>query len=395
MVDLCTYDKPMYLLGVHFQGEDTDTGREFSNWNTVPDLTSVEQVKNVRPLPFTPILIDALAQDSITLPRFWGSDQYGRLCNLSYLSEAIEGESQVLLRHNSPITTIDINQSYEMLFPPTNLIGQLAQSSSSITEIKESVKSLYTKMNPALNKPRLFKPSKISVKQLAKPFTQEFGESLSQEEENYNQWYADIQLSDVEFIEGFVVPSVNTISIVFSSDIYIGAEVSLIKYCSTLGNQQETSEVVLERGVVSQPSYNDENRESQAYKNTLPSVVFNLPSVIEPSSSGSSTEDNHIVLGDGFYGLRVQFFVKDYLKANERLQNKVPEVIQSGRLRFERNKSSAVTGVADQDCYTYELNEKVTFKSISGYGKLAIVCGDMISLEECLFFLPVSPSITL
>ncbi|TON67246.1 hypothetical protein CGH51_21315, partial [Vibrio parahaemolyticus] len=138
MVDLCTYDKPMYLLGVHFQGEDTDTGREFSNWNTVPDLTSVEQVKNVRPLPFTPILIDALAQDSITLPRFWGSDQYGRLCNLSYLSEAIEGESQVLLRHNSPITTIDINQSYEMLFPPTNLIGQLAQSSSSITEIKES-----------------------------------------------------------------------------------------------------------------------------------------------------------------------------------------------------------------------------------------------------------------
>lgn len=386
MVDLCTYDKPMYLLGVHFQGEDTDTGREFSNWNTVPDLTSVEQVKNVRPLPFTPILIDALAQDSITLPRFWGSDQYGRLCNLSYLSEAIEGESQVLLRHNSPITTIDINQSYEMLFPPTNLIGQLAQSSSSITEIKESVKSLYTKMNPALNKPRLFKPSKISVKQLAKPFTQEFGESLSQEEENYNQWYADIQLSDVEFIEGFVVPSVNTISIVFSSDIYIGAEVSLIKYCSTLGNQQETSEVVLERGVVSQPSYNDENRESQAYKNTLPSVVFNLPSVIEPSSSGSSTEDNHIVLGDGFYGLRVQFFVKDYLKANERLQNKVPEVIQSGRLRFERNKSSAVTGVADQDCYTYELNEKVTFKSISGYGKLAIVCGDMISLEECLFY---------
>ncbi|MDF4861910.1 OmpA family protein, partial [Vibrio parahaemolyticus] len=92
------------------------------------------------------------------------------------------------------------------------------------------------------------------------------------------------------------------------------------------------------------------------------------------------------VVGDGFYGLRVQFFVKDYLKANERLQNEVPEVIKSGRLRFERNKSSAVTGVEEQGCYTYELNEKVTFKSISGYGKLAIVCGDMISLEECLFY---------
>ncbi|HAS8569256.1 TPA: OmpA family protein [Vibrio vulnificus] len=388
MQDLCTYDRPLYLLGTFFKnaGYDFDQDKvKFSDWNEISDLSEDKELANVRPVPFTPIFVDALSEDSVTLPRFWGSDQYGRLCNVSYLSEA-ESIPQVLLRHNSPITTIDNNQSYEMLFPPTNLIGQLAQSSSSVTEIKESVKSLYTKMNPALNKPRLFKPSKISVKQLAKPYTQEFGVLLSQEEENYNQWYAEIQSSGVEFIEGFVVPSVNTISIVFSSDIYIGAEVSLIKYCSTLGDQQETSEVVLERGIVSQPSYNDENRESQAYKNTMPSVVFNLPSVIEPSNSGSSTEDNHIVLGDGFYGLRVQFFVKDYLKANEHLQNEVPEVIKSGRLRFERNKSSEVTGVADQDCYTYELNEKVTFKSISGYGKLAIVCGDMISLEECLFY---------
>ncbi|WP_286303299.1 OmpA family protein [Vibrio apostichopi] len=385
MVDLCTYDKPMYLLGVYFQGEDTDAGREFSNWNTVSDLTSVDHVKNVRPIPFTPILIDALAQDSVTLPRFWGSDQYGRLCNVSYLSEA-DSMPQVLLRHNSPITTIDNNQSYEMLFPPTNLIGQLAQSSSSIAEIKETIKSLYTKMSPQLNKPRLFKPSKISVKQLAKPYTQEHGQLLTQEEESYNQWYADILSSGVEFIEGFVVPSVNTISIVFSSDIYIGAEVSLVKYRSTLSNQQETSEIVLERGVVRQPTFDDENRESQAYKNTLPSVTINLPSVVEPAKSESSTEDNHIVLGDGFYGLRIQFYVQDYLTANEHLKNKVPEVIKSGRLRFERNKSSEVTGVADQDCYTYELNEKVTFKSISGYGKLATVCGDMISLEECLFY---------
>jgi hypothetical protein len=142
----------------------------------------------------------------------------------------------------------------------------------------------------------------------------------------------------------------------------------------------------LERGVVSQPFYDDEDQESQEFNDTLPSVSFNLPSVIEPANSESTSEDDHIVLGDGFYGLRVQFFVQDYLKENKRLQNKFPEVIQSGRLRFERNKLSAVTGVADQDCYTYELNEKVTFKSISGYGKLAIVCGDMISLEECLFY---------
>ncbi|WP_259556068.1 hypothetical protein [Vibrio harveyi] len=242
MSDVQTYDSPLYLLGTTYQrSRDKDKNVVFSDWNQEDDLTGDAQLKNVRPIPFTPILIDALGQDSITLPRFWGSDQYGRLCNLSYLSEAIEGERQVLLRHNSPITTIDINQSYEMLFPPTNLIGQLAQKSSSVAELKETVKSLYTEMSWR-NVARKFKPTKISVKQLAKPFTQEFGASLSQEEENYNQWYARIQSSGVEFIEGFVVPSVNTISIVFSSDIYIGAEVSLIKYRSHLDNQQQTSE---------------------------------------------------------------------------------------------------------------------------------------------------------
>ena len=36
--------------------------------------------------------------------------------------------------------------------------------------------------------------------------------------------------------------------------------------------------------------------------------------------------------------------------------------------------------------YTYELYEKVTFKSLSGFGQLACVCGDLISLEECLIY---------
>ncbi len=179
MSDVQTYDRPLYLLGTTYQrSRDKDKNVVFSDWNQENDLTGDAQLKNVRPISFTPILVDALTENSVTLPRFWGSDQYGRLCNVSYLSEANEGNPQVLLRHNSPITTVDDAQDYEMLFPPTNLIGQLAQSSSSITEIKETIKSLYTKMSPQLNKPRLFKPSKISVNQLAKPYNQEFGELL-------------------------------------------------------------------------------------------------------------------------------------------------------------------------------------------------------------------------
>ncbi|MFW1442881.1 hypothetical protein ACEV7Z_23060 [Vibrio parahaemolyticus] len=141
MSDVQTYDRPLYLLGTTYQrSRDKDKNVVFSDWNQENDLTGDAQLKNVRPISFTPILVDALTENSVTLPRFWGSDQYGRLCNVSYLSEANEGNPQVLLRHNSPITTVDDAQDYEMLFPPTNLIGQLAQSSSSITEIKETIK---------------------------------------------------------------------------------------------------------------------------------------------------------------------------------------------------------------------------------------------------------------
>ncbi|TOM79810.1 hypothetical protein, partial [Vibrio parahaemolyticus] len=97
------------------------------------------------------------------------------------------------------------------------------------------------------------------------------------------QWYADIQSSDVEFIEGFVVPAVNTISIVFSSDIYVGAEVSLLKYADTLSDTQQEAEVVIARDIVKLPFYVGEDRSSEDFNNTLPSVTFNLPSVVDKS----------------------------------------------------------------------------------------------------------------
>lgn len=168
MSDVQTYDRPLYLLGATYQrSRDKDKNVVFSDWNQKSDLTDEAKLKNIRPIPFTPIFVDALAEDSITLPRFWGSDQYGRLCNLSYLGEAEDSKQQVLLRHNSPITTIDDDQNYEMLFPPTNLIGQLAKNTSSIVELKETLKSLYTEMS-SRNVARRFNPTKISVKQLAR-----------------------------------------------------------------------------------------------------------------------------------------------------------------------------------------------------------------------------------
>ncbi|MCV5232198.1 hypothetical protein OFC56_34090, partial [Escherichia coli] len=88
---------------------------------------------------------------------------------------------------------------------------------------------------------------------------------------------------------------------------------------------QQEAEVVIARDIVKLPFYVGEDRSSEDFNNTLPSVTFNLPSVVDKSMVVSLNDEQEFVVGDGFYGLRVQFFVKDYLKANERLQNEVPE----------------------------------------------------------------------
>ncbi|WP_237359117.1 OmpA family protein [Vibrio azureus] len=168
--------------------------------------------------------------------------------------------------------------------------------------------------------------------------------------------------------------------------MYIGAQVSLIKYQVDFNDKQQSPELVLARGMVTQPFHDKEDRNSESYVGTLPSATMHLPTAFDNRSLKNLARGRKLIVKDGYYILRVQFYIDDYFNENKKLNDKIPEAIQSGRLKFEQNQTSPLTNKENQDVYTYELNEKVTFKTIGGFGKLAIVCGDLITLEECLLY---------
>lgn len=152
----------------------------------------------------------------------------------------------------------------------------------------------------------------------------------------------------------------------------MGAEVSLIQVKSKQDASGE-AEDVLATSFITKPNPNQEKTDEA--KATLPSVVFNFDSTL---------------IDDGYFLLRTRFWVKDYLdKQKEILEEGIepifPDSVKQGQLKFKANDTRSGTNFT-QDVYTYELHEKVTFKPISGFGKLAMVCGDLISLEECLIY---------
>lgn len=152
----------------------------------------------------------------------------------------------------------------------------------------------------------------------------------------------------------------------------MGAEVSLIQVKSKQDNSGE-AEKVLATSFITKPNPNQEKTDEA--KATLPSVVFNFdPTLID----------------DGYFLLRTRFWVEEYLdKQKEILEEDIeatfPDSVKQGQLKFEASIEHPDSKTV-QDVYTYELLEKVTFKPISGFGKLAMVCGDLISLEECLIY---------
>ena len=311
MNELTDYDNPIYLLGVDFNSyelsSDDDLNDDVKNWSNQIEVSNESNVRYVRPIPFTPILVDGLSESADVEARFWGTDKNGLIYNLSYLSESKGKSAQVLLRHNSPITTIT-NKDYDLLFPPAYIIGQLTQTCPSISELKDKLKPLYINL---INKiePVKFKPSRIAVSQLAPLYEAEFGQELSDSEKDYNEWHEKITQSGQQYIKGFAVPSVNTVSVVFSSDMYIGAQVSLIKYQVDLNDKQQSPELVLASGMVTQPFHKKEDKNSESYVGTLPSATMHLPTAFDNRSLKNLARGKKLIVKDGYYILRVQFWL--------------------------------------------------------------------------------------
>ncbi|MUK50046.1 OmpA family protein [Aliivibrio fischeri] len=373
MTALKTYDHGVYLLGSYFDLHDNGRTKEFRTWHQSSDLTEANDLRNVRPIPFTPVLVYDTEN-----PVLWGADKDGLLCQLGYFYEDAVPETvarkQTFLRHKAPLTVNELSESesYPLTFPPLNVIGQLAEKHTSVKSLNDALTDIYSnKLKLKNKKPIEFTISKIKVSQLAEPYKK----PLTDEQNDYNAWYDKIKASKVTKIQGIITPVFHSIGVVFSSDLYVGAEVSLIQVKSKQDNSGEVEKVLATSFVIKPDPSDDKTNNPEDYKKITPSVVFNFdPTLID----------------DGYFLLRTRFWVEEYLdKQKEILEEGIdatfPDSVKQGQLKFEA-KVKHPESETIQDVYTYELHEKVTFKPISGFGKLAMVCGDLISLEECLIY---------
>ncbi|OCH09469.1 OmpA family protein [Aliivibrio fischeri] len=376
MSTLKTYDHGIYLLGAYFTSYLDEEGQKVeTTWHQSSDLTEADDLRNVRPIPFTPVLVDDAEQ-----PVLWGTNKDGLLCQLGYFDENTAPESiakkQTFLRHKQPLTVSELNldKPYLLMFPPLNVIGQLAETHTSVKALNDALTDIYSnklEVEEKYSKLIEFTISKISVGQLAEPY-KEFDKPLTDEQNDYNAWYDKIIASEVTEIQGIITPVFHSLGVVFSSDLYVGAEVSLIKVKPKQDNSGETEDV-LATSFITKPNPNQEKTDEA--KATLPSAVFNFdPTLID----------------DGYFLLRTRFWVEEYLERqkailDEGIEATFPDSVKQGQLKFEASIEHPDSKTV-QDVYTYELHEKVTFKPVSGFGKLAMVCGDLISLEECLIY---------
>ncbi|MFA1560506.1 OmpA family protein [Aliivibrio fischeri] len=375
---LKTYDHGIYLLGAYFKSYLDEEGERIeATWHQSSDVTEAD-LQNVRPIPFTPVLVDDAEK-----PVLWGTNKDGLLCQLGYFDENTVPETiakkQTFLRHKAPLTVNELSdsQSYSLTFPPLNVIGQLAEKHTSVKALNDSLKDIYSKkLLP--EKPDLtqFTISKIKVSQLAEPYKNESDKPLTDEQNDYNDWYDKIIVSEVKEIQGIITPVYHSLGIVFSNDLYVGAEVSLIQVKSKQDSSGEVEKVLATSFVTKEaPKKTQTQEEQEDLKKILPSVVFNFdPKLID----------------DGYFLLRTRFWVEEYLQKQqeflgEEVKAKFPDSVKQGQLKFETHIEHEESRTV-QDVYTYELHEKVTFKPVSGFGKLAMVCGDLISLEECLIY---------
>ncbi|MCE4935207.1 hypothetical protein [Aliivibrio fischeri] len=108
MSTLKTYDHGIYLLGAYFTSYLDEEGQKVeTTWHQSSDLTEADDLRNVRPIPFTPVLVDDAEQ-----PVLWGTNKDGLLCQLGYFDENPAPETiakkQTFLRHKQPLNVIGL-----------------------------------------------------------------------------------------------------------------------------------------------------------------------------------------------------------------------------------------------------------------------------------------------
>ncbi|MCG9681138.1 OmpA family protein [Vibrio sp. Isolate23] len=392
---LPTLDKSFYLLGSVFdQSKDADGNTIFTDWHMGGDLSSIDFLnKKVRPIPLTPVVLGALSASD--KPQIWGTDRFGKLMYLGLgqpiknsEGQPIEGElvettednsgapesdqtERILLNHSARVENIKSDTEYELSFPPVSWLAQMigdpeAESgaaeagdlAANLRDFVQQVDQSQTGVN--------FKLSKILPSQLAPAYVAEHGEALTEQQETYNQW-RELKLKTPDKpIFGFMVPQMHTCAVMFTDPLYVGAEVTLVKPLLNIKSDSvgEASEEVIATALVAKPTYYFPDGTEDI---GLPSAFFHL----DPTK-----------IDDGFYLIRVKFWKRLWEQTQDNPDAKLPDTVTLANIT--KTIECREGEKEPQDVYTYELYEKLTFKPSPGIGKVACVCGDMITLEETL-----------
>ncbi|MBD8513672.1 OmpA family protein [Photobacterium sp. CAU 1568] len=329
-----------YIFGACFTKEigEGAPSEQYGKYHLESDLTKTK-INNVRPLNLIPVL--AADENANSL---WATDINYRLCALSAGSQGLEGEqdkSYTILRHSNPVH--DLTKSvYQLKFPPLPLLLKLAQSKKSVKELTEQLNELSDKVG---SEPVNFALTTISLEQLAPAHEVGSDGQLSDEKKTYNDWLEGVKSEGVP-LKGFILPVYATCVVVFSSKDYTNATVSLHQYddngIDKLNGKVQAQAIVPERL---------DGKEDKDH----PCALFHLD---------SSTFE------EGLCTIRVTF---DPNKIES-----IPDSIKTSNIRR--------VNIGFKAGFEYELREYIRFSPENPLGKMAIVSGDMISLEENLFF---------
>lgn len=336
------------FLGIEIEGQD---GKSYQDWHSNPKIVNLGNdrknngVNNIRPVPFTPLIANIKELSERVKEQetngVWGTDKHGLIHALDTGVQAIaESGDFEYLQHKSVVNHLNDGE-YSLCFPPLAILSRLAISKISPIGI---AKKLYRYSSMVeKNSEVKFALSEIGIEQLAKPYESSLNGSLSQEQKEYNQWHEEVSKKGGS-LKGFLLPSQAICSVVFSSDVYTNARVTISRFIRE--DNQSIWEPIAEvipvlapkKGVV-----------------TLPSALIN----VEPES-----------FEEGYYSIKVTFDPRNFEN------QKIPEYIQNSNI--DKIKFGFLDG------YQYELREYIRFDNHTPLGKMAIVCGDMISLEESL-----------
>ncbi|WP_330961109.1 OmpA family protein [Photobacterium sp. 53610] len=331
-------DKVYYLFSAKFNREDKNEKLSYVKWHEKKNLTEETELKNIRPISLIPVL-SRNDKDEIQI---WATDIDYRLCTLGHGNQGAEGDRDVsrkILEHSSPVKNLTC-EKYKLNFPPLPVLARLAQGETNFKDLGEKLIELSNKVS---NQDVDFHVTEIGINQLADAYELETDGSISVEKKRYNDWLDKVKKLGKP-LKGFLLPVFSTCAVTFSSKDYLNATVSLHLY-------DEEGKDKFKGNVTAQviQSINDVDRGSN------PCAIFHL----DPE-----------IFVEGIYTIKVSF---DPINVKP-----IPDSISQSNIRKEKNGRNVI--------YSYELREYIRFMPDSPLGKIAIVNGDMISLEETLIY---------